>query len=238
VADFYRVVGNLYSMARLGYRSVDGSELALSWAMLKRVLVIALLCAVPLTASAKPVVDNMGMRVGGYGFREATSATGEGRHGTGWQACRMNGLGLFVNKGLDATFFVEGGFDTYFTDTFPTGEAMGTYDTPIDRSSGLLTVAGGARFLTDSRISPYLQVGIGAELTHVSLPALAMEDTALLPMGFFGAGANLRVTEKVQVGASLRVNAMGYYDDAQFQSELSPTLELATQGQFYASLAL
>ena len=81
-------------------------------------------------------------------------------------------------------------------------------------------------------------MGIGAEVTRVSLPALALEDTALLPMGFFGAGASLRVTDTMQVGASLRVNAMGYYDDAQFQTKLEPELELATQGQFYASFAL
>jgi hypothetical protein len=115
---------------------------------------------------------------------------------------------------------------------------MGSYDTPIDRSSALATVAVGARFLTDANLSPYLQLGLGAELTQVSLPALGLEDTALLPMGFFGVGANIRVTERTMIGASLRVNAMGYYDDAQFQAELKPEIELATQGQFYATFAL
>lgn len=206
--------------------------------MLKHALIVTTILAVPSLAYAEPIVENMGMRVGGYGFREATPASGDEKTGTGWQACRMNGLGVFANTSLGESFFVEGGFDTYFADTFPTGEAMGTYDTPIDRSSALLTAAAGARFFRDSRISPYMQVGIGAEYTRVRLPALALEDTALLPLGFFGAGANLRVTDKVQVGASLRVNAMGYYDDAQFQTELSPELELATQGQFYASFAL
>ncbi len=207
-------------------------------AMLNHALVIATVLALPASASADPIVDAMGMRVGGYGFREATPASGEQPTGTGWQACRMNGIGVFANKSLDKAFFVEGGLDTYFTGEFPTGEAMGEYDTPIDRSSALLTIAAGARFYSDSKLSPYLQMGLGAEVTRVSLPALALEDSALLPMGFFGAGANLRITDTMQVGASLRVNAMGYYDDAQFQTELQPELELATQGQFYASFAL
>ena len=206
--------------------------------MLKHALLITAILVLPTAASAEPIANAMGMRVGGYGFREATPASGEAPSGTGWQACRMNGIGVFANRALDKTFFVEGGLDTYFTGEFPTGEAMGEYDTPIDRSSALVTVAAGARFYTDARISPYLQMGIGAEVTRVSLPALALEDTALLPMGFFGAGANLRVTDTMQVGASLRVNAMGYYDDAQFQTKLEPELELATQGQFYASFAL
>jgi hypothetical protein len=206
--------------------------------MLKHALLITTILVLPAAASAEPIANAMGMRVGGYGFREATPASGEAPTGTGWQACRMNGIGIFANKAIDKTFFVEGGLDTYFTGEFPTGEAMGEYDTPIDRSSALMTVAAGARFYTDARISPYLQMGIGAEVTRVSLPALALEDTALLPMGFFGAGASLRVTDSMQVGASLRVNAMGYYDDAQFQTKLEPELELATQGQFYASFAL
>ena len=180
----------------------------------------------------------MGVRVGGYGFREATNPAQEEKSGTGWQACRMNGFGVFANRPVGKTFFVEGGLDTYFTESFPTSEAMGTYDTPIDRSSALLSVAAGARFMPESRLSPYIQLGVGAELTQVSLPALGLEDRALLPMGFFGVGANLRVTAKTFVGASFRVNAMGYYDDAHFQTELKPETELATQGQFYASFAL
>lgn len=206
--------------------------------MLKQCLLASIVVLLPLSASAEPIVENMGVRVGGYGFREATHASGEEKSGTGWQACRMNGLGVFANKGMGKNFFIEGGLDTYFTETFPTGEAMGTYDTPIDRSSALLTAAAGARFPIGWRLTPYIQMGVGAELTQVSLPALGLEDTALLPMGFFGTGVNLRVTDKTTVGASLRVNAMGYYDDAQFQTELSPSIELATQGQFYASFSL
>ena len=100
-------------------------------------------------------------------YSDPTSAAAEESSGTGWQACRMNGLGVFASKGLAKSFFLEAGLDTYFTDSFPTGGAMGSYDTPIDRSSALMTVAAGARFYTDSLISPYIQIGLGAELTHV-----------------------------------------------------------------------
>ena len=96
--------------------------------MLKQCFLASIVVLLPLSASAEPIVENMGVRVGGYGFREATHASGEGKSGTGWQACRMNGLGVFANKGMGKNFFVEGGLDTYFTETFPTGEAMGTYD--------------------------------------------------------------------------------------------------------------
>ncbi len=205
---------------------------------MRTTLSILAFLAIPTAAVADSAPPEMGVRVGGYGFREATPASGEEPSGTGWQACRMNGLGVFANRQLSKRFFVEGGLDTYFTDSFPTGESMGEYETPIDRASALLTVAAGTRFDTGTRITPYMQVGLGAEVTRVRLPALALEDTALLPMGFFGAGANIRVTPRMQVGASLRVNAMGYYEDSQFQTELSPTTELATQGQFYASFSL
>lgn len=207
--------------------------------MLKHAFVAALLVLVPTSASAEPFVDTVGARVGGYGFREmASTSFMTEKSTTGWEACRMNGLGVFASRNLNKHFFAEGALDTYFTDAFPTGEAHGNYDTPIDRVSGLLTIAGGARLFPDKVVSPYVQLGVGAEVTRVRLPALGMQDTALLPFGFFGVGATVRVGEKLRLGASLRVNAMGYYDDAQFQTELKHHYELATQGQFFFSYAL
>lgn len=207
--------------------------------MLKQSIVIALVTLVPLAATAEPLVNGVGARVGGYGFRESAEATVMSEKSTtGWQACRMNGIGVFATRALNRHFFVEGALDTYFTETFPTGEAASEYSTPIDRVSGIMTVAAGARLFPGARVSPYVQLGVGAELTRARLPALGMEDTALLPMGFFGVGASLRLGERLNLGASLRVNAMGYYDDAQFQTEMDPEVELATQGQFFASYAL
>ena len=206
--------------------------------MKKPMLLVLLTTLLPVTAVAEPIVDAVGARVGGYGFREPTPASGQEKSGTGWQACRMNGIGVFVNRNLDKTFFVEGGLDTYFADDTVVENASDSYDTPIDRVSGLLSVSAGARLYPSSVVSPYVQLGLGAELTRVRLPALAMEDTALLPFGFFGVGATVRVSSRVKLGSVFRVNAMGYYDDAQFQTEMKPEPELATQGQFYAAFAL
>lgn len=208
--------------------------------MLKHALVAAItVTLLPLAAGAEPYVDGVGARIGGYGFREMASANVMAEKSTtGWEACRMNGLGVFATKTLSRHFFAEGAVDTYFTDAFPTGESTGNYDTPIDRVSGLLTVAAGARLWPEKRFTPYVQMGLGAELTRVRLPALGLEDSALLPFGFFGVGATVRVGDKLRLGATLRVNAMGYYDDAQFQTELSPQFELATQGQFFFAYAL
>jgi len=208
--------------------------------MLKHALLVATaITLVPAVGSAEPFVDGIGARIGGYGFREMANANVmDEKSGTGWEACRMNGLGIFATKTVSQFFFVEGAMDTYFTDAFPTGEAHGNYDTPIDRVSGLFTVAGGARLWPDKVVSPYIQAGIGAEFTRVRLPALGMEDTAVLPFGFFGVGATVKVGDKLRLGATLRVNAMGYYDDAQFQTELKHQMELATQGQFFFSYAL
>ena len=195
-------------------------------------------CALSPSAFAEPVIDRIGARIGGYGFREGVPASGAMSGTTGWQACRMNGLGMFASRDLDSHFFIEGGLDTYFTDNAVLPGASGEYSTPIDRVSGLLTAAAGARAYRDSLISPFAQIGIGAELTRVRLPELGMEDTAVLPMGFFGGGADLRLGKRLKFATTIRVNAMGYYDDAQFQGKLKSEPELATQAQFSLSYQL
>lgn len=200
--------------------------------MIKRGLLTIIVVATPLSAWSEPVVDQVGARIGGYGFREGVDASGEMASSTGWQACRMNGMGLFATRDLSRHFFVEGGLDAYFADSTVVASSSGSYDTPIDRVSGLMSVAAGARAFPEALVSPYVQVGVGGEVTRVRLPELGLEDSALLPMGFFGVGANLRLGERLKFSATLRVNAMGYYDDSQFQGELDPRTELATQGQF------
>ena len=190
------------------------------------------------SAMAETTATDVGVRVGGYGFRETAQAQPMAETTTDWEACRMNGIGVFAQRDYSEHIFFEGGLDAYFTDTFPTGESRGNYQTPIDRVSGLLTIAAGARFFRDALVSPYVQLGIGGEITRVRLPELGMKDTAILPMGFFGVGADISLGTRVSVGASLRVNIMGYYDDAQFQSEMKAEAELATQGQFFAKFVL
>jgi hypothetical protein len=208
--------------------------------MMKRGLLLLISALVPMTASAEPVIDQVGARIGGYGFREGVDATGQMGSSTGWQACRMNGIGVFASRDLNRNFFVEGALDTYFTDNDATvlGSDSSGYDTPIDRVSGLVSVAAGARIFPDALISPYVQLGVGGEVTRVRLPEVGMQDTALLPMGFFGVGANLRLGKRLKFTTVLKVNAMGYYDDAQFQDQLDAKTELATQAQFALSYRL
>ncbi|HLU66377.1 MAG TPA: outer membrane beta-barrel protein [Kofleriaceae bacterium] len=189
-------------------------------------------------ARAEPVLDQLGARIGGYGFRESTAAAPEAGSATGWQACRMNGVGVFAMRDLTSHLFLEGALDTYFVDQSIVPEAAAGYQTPIDRVSGIATVAAGARMFPGALVSPYVQLGVGAEITRVRLPALGMEDTALLPVGFFGVGGQLRLGDRVSFGANLRINAMGYYDDDQFQTELSPSAELSAQAQFALSYRL
>ncbi len=190
----------------------------------------------PVAADQERIGMTMGFRVGGYGFRD-TEMEASGRDD--WKACRMNGLGLFAQKQVRGPFFVEGGLDAYFSETFPLpdGEA-GQYETPIDRLSSILSVAGGVRWFQQARVSPYVLAGAGVELTRVRAPELGLQDSAVLPMGFFGFGADVKIGSRFRLGAAFRLNAMGYYDDSQFQTEMSPETELATQGQFYAGYAL
>jgi hypothetical protein len=208
--------------------------------MMKRVLLLTITALVPMTASAEPVIDQVGARIGGYGFREGVDAAGQMSSETGWQACRMNGIGVFASRNLTRHFFLEGALDTYFTDNDAAvlGSESSSYDTPIDRVSGILSVAAGARVFPDAIVSPYVQLGLGGEVTRVRLPEVGMQDTALLPMGFFGVGANLRLGSRLRFTAVVKVNVMGYYDDAQFQDQLDAKAELATQGQFALSYQL
>jgi hypothetical protein len=190
---------------------------------------LALVLVLPALAHAdEPLL--VGARVGGYGFRQAP---GPERDDTGWEACRMGGMGVFAELPLSRRFFLEGGLDAYFAE-----EAGNEASWAIDRFSGLMTVAGGAYLVPGARFSPYVQAGLGMEVTHVSVGT--QEDSFVLPLAFIGLGADVRVGP-ARLGASLRVNAMGYFDPADRMSptaELAPEAELATQGQFYAKFFL
>jgi hypothetical protein len=196
------------------------------------------------TAAAPAPEYAIGVRVGGYGFRQAPTAQSD--H-TGWTGCRMNGIGLFGERTLGARFFVEGGLDAYFTDD--TGTGFHDHDGPdmkppwIDRVSGLASVAGGVRLWPGARVSPYLQLGVGLEATRIKVKAedgSLIEDGLVLPFGFIGLGGDLRLG-RVRLGMSLRIHAMGTIDQrdplAPGQA-LEPEPELAAQGQFYAKFAL
>lgn len=124
-------------------------------------------------------------------------------------------------------------------------------DLPLDRMSGLLSVAAGARTQLASWLRGYVQLGGGVELTRVAVPYgedETIRDTKVMPEGFFGVGVDLRIARRTYVGASFRSLVMGNFNyrraDLQQQQDwgfgapnadvvFEPSLDFAAQGQFY-----
>jgi hypothetical protein len=193
-------------------------------------------------AAAEPATSPyaVGVRIGGYGFRrEGDPST------TGWTQCRMNGAGVFANRDLHGPLFVEAGLDAYTS----TNQGAPT-DLPIDRQSGLVSLAAGVRTNLTPWLRGYIQLGAGVELTRVAVPygdAGTIRDDKLLPDGFFGFGGDLRIARGTYLGASMRTLVMGNfdYDPARLQMAnpwvaapraadvFSASPGLAAQGQFY-----
>jgi hypothetical protein len=162
-----------------------------------------------LHASAPALADGFGARVGGYGFRRDRGGTR-----SAWDECRMNGLGVFADHALRGPLFVEAGLDLYFSESFPQQRPAG--DLPIDRSSGLLSAAIGARAQFTGWLRGYVQLGAGVEATRVAVPygdaGVMIRDTKVMPEGFLGLGGDLRVGSHTYVGANLRTLVMGNFD--------------------------
>ena len=161
------------------------------------------------TDTTNPV--SVGVRIGGYGFRrEGDSSTNS------WTECRMNGVGVFANRNVRGPLFLEAGLDTYFS----TDQAQPS-DLPIDRQSVLISLAGGVRSRFTSWLNGYVQLGAGAELTRVAVPygdSMIRADK-VLPEGFIGVGAELKVSKATYLGTSARILVMGNfnYDPARLQ---------------------
>jgi hypothetical protein len=185
------------------------------------------------------------MRVGGYGFRNTHAESASEK----WNDCRMNGLGLFGQKHLTQHAFLEAGSDIYFSDDMILG-ADSTEAEPMDRLSGLLSVSAGLRMYPASRVSAYAQVGVGVELTRVTMGAAAhehtdpvpasapaeMTTTRTLPMGFVGFGGDVRVGTRTRLGATFRTNVMAHFDHGATTLDAEP--EAANQVQFYLRYSL
>ena len=195
------------------------------------------------TTSARPATYELGLRIGGYGFHRE----GDSRPGEGWSECRMNGLGVFGGRTLTGPLFVEAGLDMYSTANGPIGPDP--TDLPIDRTSGLLSAAIGARTNVASWLRGYVQLGAGVELTKVSVPygEERIRDSKVMPEGFFGAGVDLELWKGTYVGAAFRTLLMGNfnYDPERLDMNkgwVAPPLasdvfdasvDVAAQGQFY-----
>ena len=200
-----------------------------------------------LSTTAAPAAPDyaVGFRIGGYGFRRE----GDARLERGWTECRMNGLGVFADRYLRGPAFVEAGLDAYFTQDFIASSPA--TDLPIDRMSGLISVAAGVRTQLAPWLRAYLQVGAGVELTRLAVPygtdGTTLRDDKVLPEGFFGIGADLRVARGTYLGASMRLLVMGNfnYDPARLQMSnpwvtepsrddvFAASPAFAMQGQFY-----
>ena len=63
-------------------------------------------------------------------------------------------------------------------------------------------------------------------------------DSRVLPLGFVGVAAELRVGNRASVGASLRTYVMGKFDATPACQLEAAVPEVAAQGQFYLSYRL
>jgi hypothetical protein len=165
-------------------------------------LALAALVSTASSAYADSHPFEMGLRVGGYGFRR------EGANQK-WDVCRMNGFGIFGGRKLPGPLFLEAGLDMYSSQG-PTD----TMDLPLDRTSGLVSTAIGARTDITSWLRGYVQLGGGVELTSVSVPYgdQRISDHKAMPEGFFGLGFDLRIMKNTYAGASFRTLLMGNFD--------------------------
>lgn len=156
-------------------------------------------------ASADAVAENfdLGVRVGGYGFRREGDSPEQL-----WDECRMNGLGVFGGRQLRGPLFVEAGIDMYGS------VAAQPMDLPLDRTSGLFSAAIGARTQVASWLRGYVQLGGGLELTRLSVAYgdERIRDSKAMPEGFFGFGVDVKVMQGTHIGSSLRVLMMGNFD--------------------------
>lgn len=203
-----------------------------------------ILLALTATAAAEPSTYDIGFRVGGYGFKREGDTSNHS-----WTECRMNGVGMFATRKLPMHFFVEGGLDVYTSQNFPIATGSES-DLPIDRMSGLFSVATGVRSDLTSWLRGYLQVGGGVEVARVSVPYgddETIRDTKAMPEGFFGVGLDIKLATGTYIGASFRTLVMGNFDYDKSNLEMTnnawvtptaatvfdPSPDLAAQGQFY-----
>jgi hypothetical protein len=189
----------------------------------------------------------IGARIGGYGFRREAAATDRSVASPtpgAWDECRMNGIGIFGNRVLRGPLFVEAGLDMYGSI-----ERSAEGDLPLDRTSGLVSAAVGARTEVTSWLGGYIQLGAGLELTSVSVPYgdTRIRDHKAMPEGFFGIGGDIKLGKGTRIGANVRTLLMGNfdYDPARLEMDngwiaapssgevFDASPDVAAQAQFY-----
>ena len=188
----------------------------------------------------KQARPGFGARVGGYGFRDPSGETKE------WNDCRMNGFGVFATADATPHLFGELSVDFYQATQETLQEGM-------DRESRHFLAAAGLRMFPDLVFTPYVQLGGGAEWTHVRIGGAQNE--RVFGMAFLGIGAELNVTRELKLGGNLRMLATAqpahesethgagtalsrqpltteHHHDAELR------LGVAAQGQFFVRYAL
>lgn len=186
--------------------------------------------ALEATPESPTLRPGFGARVGGYGFRGA-----DGK----WTDCRMKGVGVFGTLDFGKHAFLELGLDSY---QFDKSSGSGEGDA-MDRVSIFSSVAGGLRMFPDFIVTPYVQIGAGAEWTRVDV--MGQRTSGVYPVGFIGAGGELNILRTLKAGAVLRVLGMAHpnHDDERsivYTPPKPPTMEYqpVAQAQFYVRYAL
>lgn len=183
--------------------------------------------AEPTPPSNGPATYDVGVRIGGYGFRRE----GDNNPGTAWNECQMAGLGVFGSRAMRGPLFVEAALDMYSSSDL---RSEGTEnDLPVSRISGLASAAIGARAHLASRLRGFLQLGAGVELARVSVPygEQTIRANKVMPEGFFGVGIDLRLTRRTYFGAQFRAHVMGNFN---YESErLDTTWTMPTAGEVF-----
>jgi hypothetical protein len=110
----------------------------------------------------------------------------------------MNGFGVFVSADATRHLFGEASVDFYQA-------TQETLQAGMDRESRHLLLAAGLRMFPEFVLTPYVQVGSGAEWTRVSIAGAHTE--RVFGMGFLGIGAELNITRELKFGANLRMLA-------------------------------
>jgi hypothetical protein len=197
-------------------------------------LVATLLAAAPAWAEGEGEVPGVaqvaprppitfGFRVGGYGFRDPAGGAAD------WEECRMNGLGLYAQRGFWGPLFLEAGADLYFA-----ADRNEEYMQKLDRFSGLLSLAAGVRTRPTARVIGYAQLGVGMEFTRVEVEGVNQRQM-VLPDAFLGVGIAVRVTDRLQLGGNMRIHAMGYFEG---DATMEATPQAAAQGQLFVGYDL
>jgi hypothetical protein len=188
------------------------------------IVIVAVFMLSPVPALAE---DAFGVRVGGYGFRKPSAEE------TDWTDCRMDGLGLFAGTTFGDHLFAEVGLDFYQANDDVTAQGG------MDRMSSHVTGAMGLRMFPKALISPYAQVGVGAEITQVETSDRPQR-THLFPSGFLGVGSELLLGEHLRLGANVRMHMMAHPDGLVIPvgKEAFYKAGAAGQAQFFARYAM